>query len=285
MAGFHLQFSFDELRKLAALPEVVKREVNDAARNLSAMAHAKALEYARDRLRTRRQMFAENLSVHQESEDTWVITLNARAVWIDDGLPSNFDMLEGLLNSPKAKQGKKGRYVVIPFRHGPGQPVSPPQEDLVSTIKAEMKRRQIPWASIEKDASGAAKMGRLHSFSVSDKPLKTGTGPGQGWGPVGDVKQGPNARQRAGGGPGGGGTPFLQGVSVYQRPDATTKSGARRDVMTFRIASESQRGTGLWKHPGLQPSNIFRDIESWVAQTWERDVAPAVLERIRSATS
>lgn len=282
--SFHLTFNLNDLRSLASLPETARREMRDAAQKLSVMAKARALELARDKLRTRRQAFVDNLSVFQESDDTWVLVLAASAMFIEEGLPPGFDMLEGLLKSPKARQGKNGRYVVVPFRHGPAQQATPPQQDLISTIRAELKRQNIPWAGIERDEQGRPRYGRLHSLNINDKPLKTGQGPGQGWGPVGDVRQGPNARQRAGGGPGGGGTPFLAGTSIYQRPDASTKSGARRDILTFRVASESQRGTGLWKHPGAPPVKILDEVHAWLGRVWETEVAPAVLERIRNAT-
>lgn len=189
-------------------------------------------------------------------------------------------MLDALLASPKAQRAADGSaYLVVPFEHSGKGPASstPAQTDLVNKLKSEFKKRKIPWAKVERDDQGRPKVGRLHKFSVTDGPLKTHHGPGQGWGPVGDVRQGPNERQKAGGGPGGGGTPFLAGVAVYQHADAA--GNVKRSVMTFRIASSKHRDQNRWVYPGIEGASILADVERWAEEQVER-MTPDLIEKV-----
>ncbi len=275
-----VHFDFSELEGLRNLEKALVEEAAAATRNLAAMAHAHALELANQRLHTRRQMFVDALRI-AEVDGVVALELDARAVWIDEGLPPR-SLLDDLLASPKAKTSADGsKYMVVPFEHGPGKGptnTTPAQLDLVNVVRAEMKRNKIPWAKIERDDQGRPKLGRIHKFDVMDAPLKTNQGPGQGWGPIGDVRQGPNERQAVGGGPGGGGTPFLQGVGVYQR--AVPGGGVKRSVMTFRIASSKHQGTERWQAPALPPTAIFSDVEKWASDQVDRFLLPDIVESV-----
>jgi len=279
---FHVNIDLSALEGLKDFSTALKAAVDEAQRDMGAMAHAKALELANERLHSRRQLFVDALTVKEEDGAT-LLVLDGSARWIDDGMPEH-SMLDALLASPKAKRAADGSsYVVVPFHHGPGKgPTNTPAstQDLVGAVKNEMKRRKIPWGKVERDDQGRPKLGKLHGFNVSHAPLKTHPGPGQGWGPVGDVKQGPNQRQRVGGGPGGGGTPFLHGVAVYQH--ATSGGGVKRSVMTFRIASSKHEAEGRWKHPGLDPVHIFEDVAKWAAEELDKTVVPKILEHLNS---
>ncbi len=296
MLGVNIDIS--EFKDLAAgMEDALKKACSDASRDLAAATHAKAVELANEKLHSRRRKYIEALSLRQDG-DVWVLALDASADWVESGLPPH-NMLDNLLSSPKAKRGKDGStYVVVPFEHGPGKgPAEDTKEhqDLVSTLKREMKKGvldldaedknkkvKIPWGNIERDDQGRPKLGRLHRFNISSSPLKDHDGPGQGRGPIGDVRQGPNMRQRAGGGPGGGGNPFLQGVAVYQNLD---KGGdVKRSVMTFRIASSNQHGESIWDHPGLEAVGILDSAWQWAMDSVERDILPKLIETIWAST-
>jgi len=280
-----LRFSFDiaALQDLLAFRDRTLVALRGAARDLSIMGHARAMELARDRLRSRRRLYTDALSMSQVDDSTWFITLNARAMWIEEGKRAG-SMLDDLLKSPKAKTAKDGsRYVIVPFRHGPAEQGPESQQPIVDAVKAEMKRRGIPWANVERDESGRPLLGRLHSFNVN-APVKTGSGPAQGWGAVGDVRRGPSTRQLAvlGSrdhmtGPAHDGTPFLQNVSVYQR-DVGGK--VKRDIMTFRVASSKHRGQGRWVHPGMEGVKILDQVHDWLSKTWETEVMPRVMQEL-----
>jgi len=252
------------------LADIIKQEAEQAANDLSIQVHAKALELANERLHSRRQMFVEALSLTHEGNGEHYLSLAQGSVWIDDGMEPH-SMLDALLNSPSAKTSKDGhKYLVVPFQHvGPGKgPTNTPEssKETVDTVRAELKKRKIPLAKIERDAQGRPKMGKIHSFNIEDKPLKSGEGPGQGHGPVGGVKQGKT------------GIPFLRGVSVYQ--SATPSGGTKKSVLTFRVAT-SKNPDGFF-HPGLQPVHIFDSVYAWALEEVESHITPDLIERIAS---
>jgi hypothetical protein len=275
---FNINIDLSQLNKLTELEPMLKKIADEAGRELSKMAVAKAKEKAAEKLHTRRQMYQDGLSFGKEDADTWMITLDKKVRWIDDGQTA-FDMLKGLLNSPKAKYGKNGKYIIIPFDHSPGGKGgsgskigrTSAQQDLVNTVKKEMKSRGIPFGQIEKDSQGNDKMGKLHSFNISSGPLKQDSGPGQRRGPVGEVMQGAKDPGQA------AGTPFLQGVSVYQNKGKSGKT--QRTIMTFRVATESRGGAARWEHPGNDAVNILEKAVEEAIDIWQKEVVPAILDK------
>jgi hypothetical protein len=268
---FFVNIDVSEIQKLLNLPEVINEEVKAAGRELTTQVHAYIVKKAEEKLHTRREMFLNGLNFAQVNEDTWVISLDANARWIDDGLKKG-SMLDGLLGSPKAKTSKDGeKYIVVPFQHNKGPTQSTPaQQNLLSTVKQEMAKFKIPYGKLEMDAKGQPKLGLLHQLDITKKPLKTHQGPGQGHGPTGSVIQGPT------------GIPYLQGIQIYQRQvkGADGKDSVKRYIMTFRVASEKHRDEGRWEHPGLPPVNIFDDAAKWAADQWEKEIAPKLITKI-----
>jgi len=259
----------------------LKAATEEAASNLADLMHAHAVELASQKLNSRRKKFVEALSTTVEG-GVHILNLAEHAIWIDDGMPEH-SMLENLLKSPKAKRAKDGSsYLVVPFDHGPGKgPTNstPDQQNLVAAIKTEMKKKKIPWAKTETDSSGKPKFGKLHSFNVPT-PNSSGGGRGQGWGPAGKPKQGPNpsqAHSQSKKTQGGGGTQFLHGVAIYQTPDGA--GGAKRSVMTFRVAS-SKHGGDRWKHPGLEGTHIMDETVKWAMEEIEKEIGPKIVESI-----
>lgn len=265
----YVNIDLSELTELLNLDEGIKKVAADAARDLAAMTQAKIIELANEKLHSRRQMFVENLHMKEEEDGVFVISLAAKVRWIDDGMPAH-NMLDALLSSRKAKHAKDGsRYLIIPFDHSPGlgpTKTTPPQQDLITAIKGEMRQRGIPFGKIEKDAAGEAKLGKLHSFTLGDRPIKTKDGPGMGRGNKGDVRQGPT------------GIPFLENVIVRQ--DKTKTGKIKRSISTFRVASSKHTGADRWNHPGTAAINMMEDAMKWATDTWEKDIAPAVINKI-----
>lgn len=257
-----------EINELADLVPTLKKAADEASRDLAGMIDAKARELAAQKLHTRRKMFVDGLKTAKVEDGTMVVSLDAKVRWIDDGLPA-YSMLEGLLGSKKAKRAKDGsRYIIIPFDHSPGKGktgATSAQQDLINTVKSELKKRGIPFGSIEKGPDGQAKMGRLHSFDITNAPKKADAGLGQRRGPVGEVVQGNT------------GTPFLQGVTVYQSAGKGGK--AQRSILTFRIASSRHKDQAKWEHPGNAPVDILEEAANWAVETFEKEIGPAIIDK------
>lgn len=259
------------------LEPAIRDSLNKAGAKLAQATHSHIIEQAQAKLHTRRQMFIEHLTVfplEQSGQGVWIVNLDKKYRWIDDGMDEH-EMLEDLLKSPKAKTSKDGsRYITIPFDHSPGKGktgTTPAGKTLIDTIRGELKTRGIPFGKIEKGPDGKPLLGNLHNIDITKAPVKTAEGPGQGWGAVGDVRQGPT------------GIPFLQGIRISQKnvkDPKTGKESVKRSITTFRVASSKQAGKGMWKHPGLEPKHMLEEGAIWAAQQWERIVGPEMVAAV-----
>lgn len=283
---FYLNLDISELLKVdAELAPAMERLAHEGVRELTIQTHAHIVERVQNRLHSTREKYLENLGYHQVDESTWVVDLTPGAMFIEDGLPPNFDMIKGLLDdSPrpwakgqkptgKTKTAKDGsRYRVIPFEHskGPTQQAAGGR-DLTETIMKELKRRKLPGiGTIESGADGKPKQGFIRGFNIMKAPLKTSDGPGQGKGPIGAVRQGPT------------GIPLLQGVRIYQRQvkDKQGNDHTKKFVMTFRVVSSKHEGQGRWVHPGLEAKHFFDEAYEWAANEWVTKIYPELAERV-----
>lgn len=254
----------------AELKPKIESALQEAAKTLALQAHAHIIEQVQQKLHSTRDKYLGALTFEQVSPDAWVISLDKSAMWIEEGLEAH-EMIDDLLSSPKAKMSKDGgKYMVVPFKQNknPTQQTRA-QKDLTDTVKSELSRRQIPFGKLETDASGKPKLGLLHKFDITKAPTKTQQGPGQGHGPIGAVRQGNT------------GIPFLQGVRVYQKEikDAEGKSKTVKDIMTFRVVSSKQKGSGKWVHPGLEARSFFDEAHDWALSQWETKIVPEILSR------
>ena len=262
MIFFHLDVS--DLIDLSEFKDKTIAAAKDALRDLSAQTHSHIVEQVQAKLHSTREKYLEALSFKQIDDDSWIINLDSKALWIEEGIEANHEMIDDLLKSPKAKTGKDGsRYAVIPFEHKKNPTASTSsQKSLTDTIKGEFKKRKIPYGKLELDGAGNPKKGLLHSFDIKNAPLKTAHSPGQGKGPIGKPMQGPT------------GIPFLQGVRVYQKevegPDGKMK--VQKSIVTFRIVSSKHKGTGRWTHPGLEAKKFLDDAYDWAVEQWEQKI-------------
>jgi hypothetical protein len=242
----------------------LQEAIKQATQSLAMQSHAHLIEQVQAKLNSTRQPYVDALSFQQVNDDTWIISLDRKMMWLEEGMPEH-EMLDNLLKSPKAKLAADGsKYLVVPYQHnkGPTQQTQAAQ-DLTATVKNALKSRNIPYGKIERDGQGKAKTGLLHSFDIMRNPKKTQEGPGQGHGPIGQVRQGNT------------GIPFLQGVRVYQK---NTNTGIKRGIMTFRVASSKHRGSGKWVHPGIEPRQFFEETADWAMEQWEK-IIPEILKK------
>jgi hypothetical protein len=239
----------------------VEEDIRKAMENLATLTRAQiALEAARgdDKLNSTLHIYMDNLSdVQTSAPGVYVITLDEKALWIEEGLTAH-DMKPDLL------QGKP--YRVIPFKYNtkPSQ-TEPSTQLIVSAIQRELKSRKIPYSGIEKNEDGSPKLGKLH-----------------------DLKWGVNLRDQRKDGtmggnigmkiPGKGNTPRLQGLSIYQKIDKNT-GNVRRDILTFRTVSAGPASEGKWLYPGLKAKRYMDKAMEEAMRQWEEKILPGILDK------
>jgi hypothetical protein len=276
---FNVSIDISQLTDLGLdVDKKFKKVAHEAQMALAEQTHAKIIEWASEKLHSRREIFLENFKIDNpeaEGEEA-VITLMGKAVWIDEGLPADF-LFKALINGPHSKHGKNGRYNIVPFDTGTGNgPTNTTSYhmDLVNATRDAMRKSKIPWSTIKKDDQGRPVIGKIATIDQSKikHPTRWFGGVGQGHGPIGAPRQGHT------------GIPFLQGATVYQRMDKKWDEVKKQEVktpgryvLTFRTASEAH--PEKWKHPGLPPMNFMKDGFEWAMNTLNKEILPKLVEQ------
>lgn len=253
-------------------PTDIDKMVSQEVGKLAAMCRSHIVEEAQLKLKSRFDMFVESLRLVRLGDQAWAVELDARAVWIDEGLPAR-NLLDVLLAGPKARRAKDGhKFAIVPFQIGPraASRSTPAQTALLEALKGELKARGIPYTGIEKNDGGEAKLGLLHSFDVGGPIRQPGLKLGSGL--EGLIAQGWSADKKSG-------TPLLAGIRVYQR--LGPRGGVRREQVTFRVASEKHRGdSGRWEHPGVRATHLFDEAAAWALKQWDESIAPDIARKL-----
>ena len=208
----------------------------------------------------------------------WDITVKDGASYVCNGIlihNSAFNLIKSMLSSPKAKHGKEGPYMDVPFEQNKKamSSMSPQQQALWGAIKSEVNNFKKmgsdlgnPGPVMGKD--GNPKQGLIGSFDVSTKPNSTNAVP-IGKGPKGSVAQGAS------------GIPLLQGVKVYQQTVKTKsgKSKTQKMYVTFRRVSGKSKPSA-WDHPGIEGANLFDKAADWAQQELDQKL-DKILNKIK----
>lgn len=248
MADIKIYELESDLEKLGVDVSRFLDQIEGQAKNAMQILHRQVygfvVEEAESSLKSRRNIYLQNLGMMNESDNLWVVYLKKPAAWIENGMEPH-NMIENLVKGPKAKTAKDGsRYNVIPFQYN-----KKPQESsrahlqIQNLVKQELKKMGLDKPIMR---NGQPAVGRVATLQ------NTLTGPGM-----------PVSRH---------GRPLLQGLTIYQRvvQTASGKQKVVRDIMTFRVASTKQIGTGLWDHPGLKGAKIFDKVAKKVDEAWSK---------------
>lgn len=249
MADLRFDIDIDAItREFRDVKKEMDKELKSSVRGLASMTHAKVLELATNELRSLSKMYKDNVSFQEIEENLWVVSLDEKALWIEEGRKSGF--MEELLNGKSGKTNKQGeKYAVIPFEHSKNPSEQSSQaRDLSNLIKAELKRKKIPYRKVEYHPDGSPKLGLIHRFDVKSARLKE------------HHKDEP-----------------LKGVAIYQRKDKAGR--VQRDVMTFRVIHENHREEGKWVHPGREGDKLMDKAFKWAMNEWENKILPEILGR------
>lgn len=229
--------------------EKVQQALYEGVKQLSAMTYARTIELANEKLKSTRKSYIDALDYKEIQPGIWVVSLDAKMLWLEEGKSAG-SMVDDLLrnNAKTAKDGTK--YKVIPFEHSKNpSDMSTRSQSLVSDLKRELKRQDIPFKKIEKNADGSPRIGKLHSLNIAS-PLPT-----------------PRASYS-----------IFHGLSIYQRKTAEGK--VKRDIMTFRIVSEKHKQTGKWYMADDIEARKFLDkaFEELVSK-FETEIMPDILAK------
>jgi hypothetical protein len=224
------------------------------AQNMADTAHAKILELVDDPssgLKTTNHIYKENLGdPKKESFGVYSITLNEKAVWLEEGSKDPYDLKPGLLAGKSGKTSKDGhRYAIVPFSHNtkPSQ-TTPKAQALINQVKKVLKQENIPFSKIEKHENGSPRLGLLHKIDIdSDKPT---------------------AKASAG---------ALQGLRIYQNKDA--KGKVSRGIFTFRTVTDGPASEGKWIHPPTVAHLFMDKAFDFTVEQFDREIMPELLKK------
>lgn len=228
----------DEAQK--AMEESFEKMVFDAYADI--VKQASSLSSATNKI------YMESLQQpHDVTPHVWVIALDEKALWIEEGIEANKDMKPGLL--------KGAKYKVIPFRYDKKPSANTPMtQALVSEINQKLRKHDLSISKIEKDASGSPKQGLLHEFDMSGK------GRHVNW-----VKRRSDE------------THPLTRLRIYQNTDKAGKT--RRDAMVFRTVTSGPASAGKWIHPGYEAKNFMNKAMDKAINEWENQVLPEIFSK------
>jgi hypothetical protein len=245
---FSIEESLKELGlDLSQMTKEIETRAKQSLQLLALQTHAKIVEKVQAKLKSTRNIYLESLGLTNEGDSLWMITLGKNAEFIEEGIEAG-PMFDRILNNGKpAKISKKGdKYKTIPFEHSKKpQDMSLAQIRIANFAKAELKKRGLDKTVM--GANGKPATGRVASVDIVG-----------GKAPVSKFNR-----------------PLLQGLTIYQTP-VGSKGKVRRDVMTFRTISESQKGSGLWEHPGSKGQKFFEEAAKEIEQEWTKIITEIV---------
>lgn len=264
MATLELNIDFAEiLREHADQATAIQKELQVGVQALAASTHAHVLEEASKKLRSRQQAYTKATSLDRIADNVWAVTLHKEALWIEEGQPAHSmipDLLAGAEKRGKLRRAADGSsYMVVPFQHakGPTQQTTEAR-GITQKLKAELKARKVPYQKIERNPDGSPKTGLLHKLNLGGEQ-RGATAHNAPWA-----------------------SPVLDGVRIYQHVTKGQggKTGVRRDIMTFRVASSKHFGQ-KWNHPGQTGVHLIDEALTWASNHWEAEILPSILARFK----
>jgi hypothetical protein len=233
----------------------VKAQAKSKLQELAVQTHAKIVEKA-GVLQSTRHTYIENLGMMNEGDELYVVYLKKQALWLEDGVPPG-EMIDRILDGGKpAKVSKKGnRYKTIPFKHSKqSNNMSLAQQRIAAFAKAQIQKAGLD--KVITNAQGRPIIGRAATLNIQEHP-------------PGVIKKDVWR------------TPLLAGLSIYQREvKHSNQKGltVKRDIFTFRVISEAQKGSGLWVSKGFRGIHAFQEVEKEVDAMWNKMITEIVDE-------
>lgn len=254
MANTVLKVNIEEISRaaLARLPS--KSDQQRMVQGLGAAATAFWKRLAQQRLRSTSRDYVQGLTMDTGDRRVTITLDGVLPNMVENGFQGG-DMRRWMLSGPRAKKGKNGRYLIVPFQHGSpgtgGRNVGPTMPTSVHDA-ARMLKGSLSRTSRETGLSRTVKYGgRLseHSAGVDAQAHQLLTTLKKPW-HTSSIYQG-----------------MVRNEKMFKRAKQTT------GYTTFRVISEStirgardKDGSALehWFHPGIRAAHFARQTQQHV---------------------
>lgn len=220
------------------LSEAVKLVVIQAAENLAAAVQGAKL-------------WSREKDAYVASIKTEMTGAYSGRVWadykyadeIETGRPA-YDQKQMLNTSLKVRQGKKGRYLIIPFRHNTPGALAPSMPEHVYRLASALDASAVTGMTTRQSGTGAWDVKTRQPLVVPQRTYSWG-----GRLPPGSM--GPNSRRKS------------DRFAGMVRFESTNKAGVRySEYMTFRVMSENSSGWIRPAQPGLNlAATVARELQ------------------------
>lgn len=266
---FTLRINSDEIaKKLGVSREFISDTLYQQVNGLVASTRAFIIKKANDELSGwKRKYFlgenGENVKLEMPTRGIWMIELDPKVQWIEEGRDSVF--MEWLLtNNAKAKTAKDGsRYAHIPFTQKRGAGGARENKDSLMNklINEALRKSSISLKKVEYGSDGKPLSGTLHKLNIPAPG-----GPSQF--PALFSKARSQSEASATGLKAHSGIFKLKGATVTQKP-GDRKGSTQRDVTTFRTISSKHKMEGRWFYPKVEPFNSIKEAYEYAQEQWE----------------
>jgi len=281
MVDYRFSANLDEIAdKLNQKKDVISGRIKSEIERLSISTHAFVVKYAQEKLKgwQRSHFFGENnqnVRWTQVSDGMWVVEIDESVRWLEEGRDSVF--MSWLLEGKSAKTAKDGsKYAVIPMTQsrGVGGKMENKNPGLASIIGKSLKKQGITLNRIERDESGAPKLGVLHRLNINE-PKAGDPGFFQMSSPIKNkfFSQGRSAAtaKQIGLKPSKGDY-FLSNTVVTQREvkGSDGRTSIKKEAVTFRVISSKSEPEGRWFYPKVEPLDSLGNAFRYAEAEWEK---------------
>lgn len=276
---FSFTTNIDQLAKaLNTKVEEIRADVEAGAESLAIQTHAHLLQLATSELKgynleTYLGKGGENLTWKKVSDRLWVVALDPKAAYIEEGRePVSMATDQWLLkNAKKAKDGSS--YKVIPMpQGGSNKGLAGTNAALNSMAKKVIRDAKINMKTIERHENGSPKIGIVKKLnpaapftqaqapSLFSKPRSAADAAKSGLKPHEGIFK-------------------LAGLAVTQKEGKNGK--VSKEAVTFRVVSSKHRAEGRWMAPRVPAANFFQRTTDWI----NNEAWPAILKSIAAKHS
>ncbi len=218
------------------------------------------------------------------TEGIWVVELDERARWLEEGRAETF-MGEWLLK-PGAKGVKRAKdgslYRAIPFKETSGKKDTASHPALSQIVRDYAKQNKVNLTKVEKNADNSPKLGMIKKLDIRPHDA-AGYAPGL-------IFSRPRTEEEARitGLKAHSGIFKLQGAAVFQnvydkgqlvtnpakakKIAATKKGSVKKEVVVFRVISSKHKAENRWMYPEVKAVNFLQKAYDHATQQWDQIV-------------